>query len=390
VLYPWLDWQRASLSAWLDAARAATAATPLEPLLGPPRELVARTLAAGVAAERPLEAAVWQDAPFPVLCETVAESPFARLVRARRPGARRQRFLVLAPHSGYSTAVISPLVAALAALGEVVATDWVDARLVPRAEGGFGLGGQITAGLEAAAALGAPAHLVALSQSGPAALAVAALLAARTPELTPVSLAFLGCQLDPAARHTPLQRTLARWPRQLLAASLTAEVGPSYPGSGRRVYPSLLQLLAYGFASPRLYADVQQGLLRELAAGQAGGGYGRQHHDLHSLPDVPAELFLETLDWLLGEAPWDGDRPIVGGRPHDLAALRRLPLLTIESGRDELVGRGQTHALRRRLGARRASAVTVPGGRHHDLFTGPGFLVGVAPVLRRFHAEHAA
>ena len=131
MLYPWLDWQRASLSAWLDAARVATAATPLEPLLGPPRELLARTLDAGAAAERPLEAAVRRDVPFPVVCETVVESPFVRLVRVRRPEARRQRLLLLTLHSGYSTAVLSPLVAALAAAGEVVATDWIDARLVP-------------------------------------------------------------------------------------------------------------------------------------------------------------------------------------------------------------------------------------------------------------------
>jgi poly(3-hydroxybutyrate) depolymerase len=275
-------------------------------------------------------------------------------------------------------------------LGGVIATDWVDARLVPRVEGGFGLEGQIAAGVKAATALAAPAHVVALSQSGPAALAVAALLAGRTPGLTPASLVFLGCQLDPAARHTPLQRVLAHWPRRLLAASLTAEVGLGYPGSGRRVCPSLLQLLAYGFASPRLHADVQQGLLRELAAGQDGGEHGRQHHDLHSLMDVPAELFLEMLDWPLGEAPWGGDRPIIGGRVRDLASLRRLPLLTVESGRDELVGRGQTHALRRRLRAERAWAATLRDGRHHDLFTGPGFLVGVAPILRRFHAQHAA
>ena len=218
---------------------------------------------------------------------------------------------------------------------------------------------------------------------------MAALLAGRTPELAPISLAFLGCQLDPAARHTPLQRILARWPRQLLAASLTAEVGPGYPGSARRAYPSVLQLLAYGLASPRLYADVQHGLLRELSAGQAGGGYGRQHRDLHSLLDVPAELFLETLDWLLGEAPWDSDRPVVAGRAYDLAPLRRLPLLTVEAQRDELVGRGQTHALRRRLRATASRATTLPGGRHHDLFTRPGFLAGVAPVLRRFYAERA-
>ncbi|HEX6014859.1 MAG TPA: hypothetical protein VFY87_24300, partial [Geminicoccaceae bacterium] len=96
MLCPRLDWQRASLSAWLelDAARVATAATPPEPLPRPSRELLARTLAAGVAAERRLEAAVRRDASFPVLCETVAESPFVRLVpdgtgaRLRWPSGR--------------------------------------------------------------------------------------------------------------------------------------------------------------------------------------------------------------------------------------------------------------------------------------------------------------
>ena len=43
-------------------------------------------------------------------------------------------------------------------------------------------------------------------------------------------------------------------------------------------------------------------------------------------------------------------------------------------GRDELVGPGQTHALNRRLRSPHAQAVTLPDGRHHDLFTGPGFL----------------
>ena len=97
---------------------------------------------------------------------------------------------------------------------------------------------------------------------------------------------------------TALQQVLGHWPRDMLAASLTGEVAPGHPGAGRRVYPALFQLLAYGMASPGLYAEVQQGLLREIAAGQAGA-YDRQHGDLHSLLDVPGELFLEMLDWAL-------------------------------------------------------------------------------------------
>ena len=386
MLYPWVDWHRASLTAWLKAARLAASVTPLARLLHPPRELFERTLAASEVSERSLELAVTEDAPFPVQAEAISATPFVRLLRLRRPEPQRQRFVVLAPHSGYATAVISPLVTALLAMGEVVISDWVDARLAPTAAGGFGLAQQIEVGLEAAMSLDGPAHLVGISQSGPALLAAAALLTLRTPELRPASVVFLGCQLDPREAPTPIQQILAQWPRDLLAASLTAAVAAGYPGAGRRVYPALFQLLAYSMASPHLYAGVQQGLLRELAVGSAGA-YGRQHVDLHSLLDVPAELFLQMLDWVLDPSPWRDGAPVVAGHRVDLEALRQVPVLTLEAGDDELVGRGQTHGLHRRQPSIQAATVTIPAGRHHDLFTGPGFVAGVAPVLQRFYRE---
>ena len=385
MLYPWVDWHRASVTAWLKAARLAASVMPLAQVLHPPRELFARTLAAGAVSERPLETLVAQDAPFPVACEVLTLGPFARLLRLRGPEPHPRRVLLMAPHSGYATAVISPLVTELLALGEVMVTDWVDARLVPASAGPFGIVQQIEVGLEAARALGGPAHLVALSQSGPATLVLAALLARDAPELRPASVTFLGCQLDPSEAPTPLQQILAPWPRDLLTGSLTTAVGAGYPGAGRRVYPSLFQLLAYGMASPHLYADVQHGLLRELATGGAGA-YDRQHADMHSLLDVPAELFLQMLDWVLGPMPWSDGAPVLGGKRVELEALRRMPVLTLEAAEDELVGRGQTHGLGGRLPWLQPAAVTVPKGRHHDLFTGPGFAASVAPELRRFHA----
>lgn len=384
MLYPWVDWHRASLTTWLKAARLAASVMPMAQVLHPPRELFARTLAAGTVIERPLEVQVAQDAPFPLTSEVVAGGPFVRLLRLRGPQPQRRRFLVLAPHSGYASAVISPLVTDLVTQGEVVVTDWVDARLVPLAAGAFGIAQQVEVGLEAARALGGPAHLVALSQSGPATLAMAAILARDTPELRPASLVFLGCQLDPRVAPTPLQQVLAQWPRELLAGSLTTTVAAGYPGAGRRVYPSLLQLLAYGMASPHLYADVQHGLLQELVAGDAGA-YERQHADLHSLLDVPAELFLQMLDWVLGPLPWADGAPVLAGERFDLEPLRQLPVLTVESAADELVGSGQTHGLGTQLPWLQARAMTLADGRHHDLFMGPGFAQGVAPELRRFH-----
>ena len=240
--------------------------------------------------------------------------------------------------------MVSPLLIVLLSLGEVVVTDWVDGRLIPTGAGAYGLADQVATAIEAATTYRAPAHLVALSQSGPAALAASAMLAASSPTLAPSSLAFLGCQLEPRVAPTALQQALGHWPRDMLAASLTCEVAPNHPGAGRRVYPALFQLLAYGMASPGLYAEVQQGLLREIAAGQAGA-YARQHGDLHSLLDVPGELFVEMLDWALDPSPWRGDGLVLAGAEHEMDALRAIPVLTLEAGGDELVGRGQTHAL---------------------------------------------
>jgi poly(3-hydroxybutyrate) depolymerase len=384
VLYPWLDWQRAGLETWLSATRVAGLAAPLEQALHPPRELLARTLAAGAVSGRPIEDVVRRNAPFPIEAEAVAATPFVRFVRLRRPSPTRRWFVLLAPHSGYAVAVISPLATVLLAMGEVIVTDWIDGRLIPESAGAFGLAEQVAVGLEAADHAGARAHLVALSQSGPATLAAAALLASHSVELAPLSLTFLGCQLDPRGAPTSLQQALGQWPRDLLAASLTTAVAAGYPGVGRRVYPSLYQLLAYSMASPGLYAEVQQGLLRELAAGRAGD-FDRQHVDLHSLLDVPGELFVQMLDWVLDRSPWDGDAPILADTRYDLTPLNETPVLTLEAGQDELVGRGQTHALATRLKSSRP--VTLPDGRHHDLFTGPRFVAGVAPLLRQFYAE---
>ncbi|MFL5333641.1 MAG: hypothetical protein ACJ8H8_10790 [Geminicoccaceae bacterium] len=125
MLYPWLEWQRRSVEALLLLTRFLSVASPLgSTLLHLPCELLARTLAAGAVRDRPVEAVVRRDVPFPVQDD----------------------------------------------------------------------------------------------------LAVAALLAAQSAYLAPLSLVFLGCQLDLRVSPTPLQSLLAQWPRELLRACLTVNV----------------------------------------------------------------------------------------------------------------------------------------------------------------------
>lgn len=384
MLHLWLDWHRSSLSAGLGLARLAATVTGLDGVLAPTAELLERTLAAGGVITRSLAQVLTEDAGGQLAVATLAESPFHRLLSVKAAyGQDLGPFLLIAPCSGYATVVVSPLVLALARLGEVIVTEWVDARLIPAAEGPFGLAEQIDLGLAAARAIGRPAHLVSLSQSGPAMLALSDRLVANEPLLRPKSLAFLGCQLDPSRNPTDLQRSLASVPRDVLVGQLVTNVGAGYPGVGRRVYPALLQLLAYSVASPGLYAATQQGLLGELVGGKRAG-FDRQHMDVHSLADVPAELFLDMLAWMLD--PKDGKGAMtIARRPVEPARLRDLPVLTIEAAADELVGQGQTHAIHARLGHAQGAKVTLPRGRHHDLFTGPEFAARTGAALGRFY-----
>jgi poly(3-hydroxybutyrate) depolymerase len=349
-------------------------------------EFVARNLAWLAPRGPDLAAAVRRDAGPGVAAEAVLETPFVRVLRLwsgeRR---RRRRVVLLTPHSGYASSALSPLVASLLPLGEVWATDWRDARLVPAAAGPFDLRAQVRLAAELIAAdPRRPAHLVAVSQSGPPLLAAAALVAAAEPRLRPASLALLGSQVDVRIAPRPFQALLRGWPRPLAAAQLTAPVPPGLPGAGRRAFPGLLLLLALAGASPDAYLATQGGLALDLLEG-ADRGFARQHADLHGVIDVPAELFLDMLDWAVYRPALDGSALRLGAEAVSLRPLARVPLLTVEAAADELVGPGQTHALHRALGGADPDArLTLAAARHPDLFTGPLFLLALAPALRRF------
>lgn len=389
MLYPWFDWSRETLAAWLQLAHPLAAGMDGLPHLAAPHAVLTRTLAAAGVSERCLEQAVSEDARQPIKAEALLEGAFLRVLRFRAPLGGRRVFVLMAPHSGYAAAVLSPVIVTLLALGDVVVTDWTDARMVPLAAGRFGLAEQIMLGVRIARLLDRPADLVAISQSGPALLAMAGLLAA-SGSVGPASLVLIGCQLQPDVSPAPFQQALTHWPRELVAASLLSVVGPNYPGVGRCVYPAVLQLMALSLASPEFYGAVQHGLWRELAEGEAGI-FHRQHEDLHSLVDVPGELLLDMLDWIAAGSSWQGSRLRIAGRRIDLAPVRQTPILTIEAAGDELVGRGQTHAIHDRLRPHRLSRrFSLPGSGHYDLFTGPRFLTRIAPVLRRFYADLAA
>ena len=380
MLYTWLELGALSIAPWRAGARAAALARPWDPFARAAASVTETALMALEGGGPGLLDAVRRDAAGPFGVETLATHPFWRLERFATGGAR-PTVLLVPPHSGFPAAVASPLVAALLLVGDVAVLDWTDARGVPIEADGFGIEDQVEAVRGALRRAGPIDALIGLSQSGPAALAAAALLAEDGDPAAPGRVALLGTPIDTGRGDTPLQAALAMDPADLLPEALLGRVPGHYVGRGRIVYPAFLQLAAYAALNPALYAEAQAAAYAEALIGHPGVGM-RLHHDLHRLIDVPGELFVETFDLILRQNRLARGTLEIGGRAVCLESLRATPLLTIEAGADELVGRGQTHAAQGLCQAP-GRAVTLPNRAHHALFTGPDF-VDTAKVLLPF------
>ncbi|MFW5680435.1 MAG: hypothetical protein ACOC3D_09215 [Pseudomonadota bacterium] len=379
MFYQFLEWQRQWTAPWFDATKLAS---------GPARTLLPLQLAGGDLARRlvgalePVESDladfVRADVVGPFDARAVETSPFATTWRLRAARAERTPAVLVPPFSGYAPGVTSPLVVALLRHRPVVALDWRDARMVAVAKGPFGLVDQVKAVERALFEAGPGAVAVGLSQSVVATVAGAALAAARGCKVR--ALVLLAGPVDTRDGQHPMSAFLRLQPLPALQAQFTTTVPSRYPGRGRAVYPGIYQLIAYACGNAPLYWSAQAGLLTELAAGHPAART-REHRDLHSLQDVPAELFLDMVAAAFQQHALARGRFSVDRRRVDLEALRGVELLTIEGTADELVGQGHTHGavdLVPHGGARR---VTIEGACHHEMFTGARFMEAVAPHL---------
>jgi poly(3-hydroxybutyrate) depolymerase len=385
VLYTFVDWQRRLLDPWLMGLRLGAELPPWQRVLMAQHTLIERTLLAGDGLPISIEAAVARDHPGVSSVTSLEEAPFFRLVRLRGTTTGPAVFVV-APYSGYAGAVLGELAASLLPVGEVYFLDWTDARLVPTSFGDFGLEEQLAVVLGALRQIDGPVHLVGVSQSGPVTLAAAALGAAAANGLPqPLSLSLLGTPIGPSNTRSVADWLLASLEPARLESQLISVVPDRYPGAGRRVYPGLFQLIGLCLTNPSTYFEAQAGLWAELLT-DAPGDYDRLHGDLHRVADVPAELFSQTVNQLVRQPALSAAGLRIGELAIPGQGLERLPLLTIEAGRDELVGGGATHAAQA-LGGKGSVRLTVEAAAHHTLFSGPVFAREVAPSLRRFISE---
>ena len=131
----------------------------------------------------------------------VWERPFCRLLHFERvmksaPRRPQPKVVIVAPMSGHYATLLRGTVEAFLPNHDVYITEWVDARLVPLAEGTFDLDDYIDYIISMLHALGGDCHLIAVCQPSVPVLAAVARMEAERDPYVPHSMTLMGGPID--------------------------------------------------------------------------------------------------------------------------------------------------------------------------------------------------
>ena len=337
--------------------------------------------------------------PHAIRVETVLEKPFCRLLRFRRFGpdvreGRDPKVLLVAPMSGHFATLLRGTVQAMLPEHDVYVTDWRDARNVPLIKGEFDLEDYVQYLRAFLTHLGPGTTVMGVCQPGVPALACTALMAEDGDPNRPGALILMGSPID--TRVSPTEPTRLADQRSLswFETNMIAMVPPPAPGVMRRVYPGFLQLTGFMSMNMDRHMTAAWKQFDNLVKGDGDGAAAhRKFYDEYlAVMDLTAEFYLQTIDVVFQRHLLPKGEMEVKGRRVDLGAITDVPLMTIEGGKDDITGAGQTHsahALCENLPDGMKLEYTNPDVGHYGQFNGGRWRTVIQPKVAEFIAEHA-
>lgn len=337
-----------------------------------------------------LHATVIDGRDVPVVEEVIQREPFCDLLHFRRLASRADpRLLVVAPMSGHYATLLRDTVRALLPNHEIYVTDWLDAAMVPLADGGFDLDDYIDYVIDFIHTLGPDTHVLAVCQPAVPVLAAVSLMASRRDPLAPRSMTLIGGPIDTRRNPTVPNDLATTHPLSWFEKNLLATVPATYPGFGRRVYPGFLQLSGFISMNIQRHVDAHQEFFNHLVEGD--GDSAEQHRAFYreylAVMDTSAEFYLQTIQTVFQEHALARGVMHHRGERVDPGAIGHTALLTIEGGRDDISGPGQTEAaqdLCSGLPAARKLHYVQPEVGHYGTFSGRRWREQIVPVISEF------
>ena len=324
----------------------------------------------------------------------VWERPFCRLLHFERvfktaPRRPQPKVVIVAPMSGHYATLLRGTVEAFLPNHDVYITEWVDARLVPLAEGRFDLDDYIDYLISILHALGGDCHLVAVCQPSVPVLAAVARMEAERDPYAPHSMVLMGGPIDTRVNPTGVNKLAENRGVDWFRRNVITKVPFPHPGVMRDVYPGFLQL--NGFVSMNLdrHLDAHKELFFNLVKGD--GDSAQKHREFYdeylAVMDLTAEFYLQTVDTVFVKHSLPKGEMMHRGVRIDPSAIRNVALLTVEGEKDDISGLGQTEAAHRlctNIPPDRKAHYVQPGVGHYGVFNGSRFRSEIAPRIADF------
>jgi poly(3-hydroxybutyrate) depolymerase len=328
--------------------------------------------------------------------QIVWHRPFCNLIHFERMTTRPRRdprILIVAPMSGHYATLLRGTVEALLPDHDVYITEWIDARMVPLAEGRFDLDDYIDYVISILHMLGGDTHVIAVCQPSVPVLAAVSLMEARNDPYVPPSMTLMGGPIDTRSNPTAVNKLAEEKGLAWFRDNVITRVPFPNPGMMREVYPGFLQITGFMTMNLDRHIDAHREMFRHLVRGD--GDSAQKHREFYdeylAVMDLAAEFYLQTVDTVFVRHALPQGEMLHRGKAVDPRKIRNAALLTIEGEHDDISGVGQTQAAHRLCtGIPQENKIHYlqRGVGHYGVFNGSRFRAEIAPRMRDFIRTH--
>ena len=330
--------------------------------------------------------------------EVVWQRPFCKVVHFKRDisvkrAASDPRILLIAPMSGHFATLLRGTVETFMPNHEVYITDWQDARDVPTSAGSFDLEDYVDTIREMLAHFGGDVHVFAVCQPSVAVLAAIALMEAEKDPNVPRTMTLAGGPVDTRINPTAVNKLAVERGTEWFRRNVITSVPWNCRGAGRHVYPGFLQLSGFMTMNLDRHMKAHKDMFHHLVRGD--GDSAEKHRDFYdeylAVMDLTAEFFLQTIERVFVKHLLPKGEMTHRGAKVDLAAIKRVGLMTIEGEKDDITGIGQCSAaqdLCTSIPAVDKVHFECPSVGHYGLFNGSRFRSEIAPRIAAFVRAH--
>lgn len=330
--------------------------------------------------------------PMPVSETVTWQRPFCGLLhfeRQHRYLNQNPKVVIVAPLAGHYATLLRDTVESMLPNHDVYITDWSDARDVPLAYGQFGLDDYIDYVIRIFRAIGPNFHVVAVCQPAVPVLAAISLMEEAADPYVPTSMILMGGPIDTRVNPTVINHFAKKRGTNWFRRNVIATVPLNYRGFLRKVYPGSIQLSGFMGLNLDRHITRHGDYFFQLVRGDHDSAKKHRafYDEYRAVMDLTKEFFLETVDTVFVHHLLATGEMRHRGRLVRPAIVRRVALMTIEGGNDEICSTGQTeaaHGLCGNLPRAMREHYVQPEAGHYGIFGGSRFRREIVPRIGEF------